>query len=198
MVIDTGLGIASLRSAARDIFAKRLTAVATHTHFDHIGGMHEFDERVVHESEAAIMMSGASPMMLRACDFSETMLRELSEVGYPVERDELISAVPEAAFDIAAHVTRPAPCTWAVREGDRLDLGNRSFEVMHLPGHLPGSIGLWEEATGVLFSGDAVYDGALLTNFPGANLDDYARTMRRLRDLPVRVVHGGHENSFAR
>jgi hypothetical protein len=77
--------------------------------------------------------------------------------------------VPDAAFDIAAHTTRPAPCTRKVREGDRLDLGDRSFEVLHLPGHSPGSIGLWEEDSGVLFSGDAVYDGGLLTGFPGAD-----------------------------
>ena len=198
MLIDTGLGIASLRNASQDIFDKRLMAVATHTHFDHIGGMHEFDERVVHQSEAAIMTDGSSPMMLRACDFSKAELNELSDLGYPVERDELITAVPEAAFDIAAHTTKPAPSTWSVREGDRIDLGNRNFEVMHLPGHSPGSIGLWEKATGTLFSGDAVYDGALLTNFPGANLDDYVHTMQRLRELPVRVVHGGHENSFGR
>jgi glyoxylase-like metal-dependent hydrolase (beta-lactamase superfamily II) len=196
MLIDTGLGISSLRDAARDIFDKRLTAVATHTHFDHIGGIFEFEERVVHESEAAIMADGSSPMMLRRCDFSAAELRELSDVGYPVERDELISAVPDTSFDIAAHRTQPAPCTWAVKEGDRLDLGNRSFEVLHLPGHSPGSIGLWEEATGTLFSGDAVYDGALLTNFPGSSLDDYVCTMLRLRELPVRVVHGGHEPSF--
>ena len=128
MLIDTGLGIASLRNASQDIFDKRLMAVATHTHFDHIGGMHEFDERVVHESEAAIMTDGSSPMMLRACDFSKAELNELSDLGYPVERDELITAVPEAAFDIAAHTTKPAPSTWSVREGDRIDLGNRNFE----------------------------------------------------------------------
>ena len=93
MLIDTGLGIASLRNASQDIFDKRLMAVATHTHFDHIGGMHEFDERVVHESEAAIMTDGSSPMMLRACDFSKAELNELSDLGYPVERDELITAV---------------------------------------------------------------------------------------------------------
>ena len=43
-----------------------------------------------------------------------------------------------------------------------VDIGNRHFEVLHLPGHSPGSIGLWEEASGTLFSGDAVYDGPLL------------------------------------
>jgi len=198
MLIDTGLGMASLREAAKDIFDKRLTAVATHTHFDHIGGMFEFDERIVHEREAAILADGSSPMMLRSCDFSEETHRELAEIGYPIESDELITALPDLAFKIAEHTTQPAPCTWAVREGDRIDLGDRSFEVLHLPGHSPGSIGLWEDASGVLFSGDAIYDGGLLTNFPGANLDDYVRTMLRLRELPVRVVHGGHENSFGR
>ena len=41
-------------------------------------------------------------------------------------------------------------------------LGDRHFEVLHLPGHSPGSIGLWERRTGILFSGDALYDGPLL------------------------------------
>ena len=68
--------------------------------------------------------------------------------------------------------------------------------MLHLPGHSPGSIGLWEAATGVLFSGDALYDGPLLDELDGSDIDDYCATMRRLRELPVRVVHGGHEPSF--
>ena len=51
---------------------------------------------------------------------------------------------------------------------------------------------------GVLFSGDAIYDGPLLDSLPGADLDAYERTMRRLRALPVEVVHGGHDESFGR
>ncbi len=69
---------------------------------------------------------------------------------------------------------------------------------MHLPGHSPGSIGLWEEATGILFSGDAVYDGPLLDELGGSDIGAYIATMRRLRELPVVVVHGGHEPSFGR
>jgi glyoxylase-like metal-dependent hydrolase (beta-lactamase superfamily II) len=83
-------------------------------------------------------------------------------------------------------------------DGDGVDLGDRAFEVLHLPGHSPGSIGLWEEATGTLFSGDAVYDGPLLDQLDGSDVDAYLSTMRRLRDLPVAVVHGGHEPSFGR
>lgn len=198
LVIDTGLGIASLRSAADDIFNKRITAVATHTHYDHIGGIYEFDERVVHESEATIMSQGLSEMVLRAGDFSEADRKELQALGYAVGGDELISAIPHSDFDIDKHRMRPAPCTLSVSEGDVIDLGDRVYEILHLPGHSPGSIGLWEEKTGVLFSGDAIYDGPLLTNFPGADIDQYVDTMLRLRTMPIRVVHGGHEDSFGK
>jgi glyoxylase-like metal-dependent hydrolase (beta-lactamase superfamily II) len=79
-----------------------------------------------------------------------------------------------------------------------IDLGNRHFEVLHLPGHSPGSIGLWEAATGTLFSGDAVYDGPLLDALPHSDRAAYARTMERLLALPVNVVHAGHDPSFGR
>jgi glyoxylase-like metal-dependent hydrolase (beta-lactamase superfamily II) len=70
--------------------------------------------------------------------------------------------------------------------------------VLHLPGHSPGSIGLWEAKTRTLFSGDAIYDGPLLDEIPGADIPAYVATMQRLRNLPVEVVHGGHDASFGR
>ncbi len=69
---------------------------------------------------------------------------------------------------------------------------------MHLPGHSPGSIGLWEQATGTFFSGDALYDGTLLDENPDSSIPDYIDTMKHIRNLPVSVVHGGHEPSFGR
>ena len=83
-------------------------------------------------------------------------------------------------------------------EGNIVDLGNRAFEVLHLPGHSPGSIGLWEAATGTLFSGDAIYDGPLLDEIDGSHIPTYIRTMKRLRELPVQIVHAGHDPSFGR
>jgi glyoxylase-like metal-dependent hydrolase (beta-lactamase superfamily II) len=55
LLVDTGLGIASLREAAADLFERPLVAVATHIHYDHVGGLHEFDTRVMHRAEAARM-----------------------------------------------------------------------------------------------------------------------------------------------
>jgi glyoxylase-like metal-dependent hydrolase (beta-lactamase superfamily II) len=59
-------------------------------------------------------------------------------------------------------------------------------------------MGLWEAASGTLFSGDAVYDGPLLDELPGSDIPRYVETMKRLRELPVSVVHAGHEPSFGR
>src|SRR4029077_17807898 len=52
LLIDTGMGVASLREAERHLLEKAVLAVATHTHLDHVGGHHEFDECLVHRLEA--------------------------------------------------------------------------------------------------------------------------------------------------
>jgi glyoxylase-like metal-dependent hydrolase (beta-lactamase superfamily II) len=80
-----------------------------------------------------------------------------------------------------------------------LDLGERKLAVLHLPGHTPGEIGLWEDETGTLFSGDCVYEsGVLLDELPESDIPRYVQSMERLRDLPVSVVHGGHDGPFGR
>jgi glyoxylase-like metal-dependent hydrolase (beta-lactamase superfamily II) len=83
-----------------------------------------------------------------------------------------------------------------LREGDRIDLGGRSLLVIEVPGHSPGQIALWEEATGMLIAADAIYDGPLVDDCWHSDVGAYCRTLRRLRDLPVRIVHGGHFPSF--
>ena len=199
LLVDTALGIVSLRRAAGDLLQKPVIAAATHTHFDHTGGMHEFGERLVHAAEAESMALADGGMVLRVSGFGATGVGLLEDAGYVMPDDgEFLSAHPHAGFDPDAHVLAPAAPSRIVDEGDVVDTGDRSFEVLHLPGHSPGSIGLWEAATGILFSGDAVYDGPLLDNIEGSDIGDYTRTMERLRRLPVTVVHGGHEPSFGR
>ncbi|HET6161735.1 MAG TPA: MBL fold metallo-hydrolase, partial [Dongiaceae bacterium] len=122
---------------------------------------------------------------------------KLAKAGYPFDGD-LITALPGADYDLSNYRLQDAPVTDIVAEGDVVDIGNRQFEVLHLPGHSPGSIGLWEAATGTLFSGDAIYDGPLLDEIDGADITAYVRTMKRLRDLPVQIVHAGHDPSFGR
>ena len=194
ILIDTGMGICSLRDAARDLFEKDLLAVATHTHYDHIGGFHEFEHCAVHRSEADGLLRPEEATLLRG-GVPLNELSNLEAAGYVLE-DQFIQRVPHQDYDISGFQIKPSKPNWLLDDGDIIDTGDRHFQVMHLPGHSPGSIGLWEEATGTLFSGDAIYDGPLLDNLPGSNLDDYIQTMETLRRLEVKIVHGGHEHSF--
>ena len=197
LLVDTGLGVASLREAARDLFEKPLAAVATHAHMDHTGGMHEFAQRWIHAAEAEAMASASNHLPLDLSAYDARARAWFASLGYDIAGG-LITARPDDAFDVAAHRLAPAAPTRRLAEGDVVDLGDRAFEVLHLPGHSPGSIGLWEAQTGTLFSGDAIYDGPLLDEIPGADIGAYTTTMRRLRDLPVECVHGGHDPSFGR
>jgi len=197
LLIDTGMGVASLREAARHLLEKAVLAVATHTHLDHVGGHHEFDECLVHRLEAGGLASTSGHDSLDTTQWDPADIAGLHNVGYEVPA-QLITALPHEGYKITDYVRRPAKATVIVEEGDIVDIGNRHFEVLHLPGHSPGSIGLWESSSGTLFSGDALYDGPLLDELPTSNITDYLLTMRRLRALPVRVVHAVHDPSFDR
>jgi glyoxylase-like metal-dependent hydrolase (beta-lactamase superfamily II) len=195
LLIDTGMGVASLHEAARHLFDNPVTAVATHTHIDHVGSLHEFSERVVHHAEAHELTRNAPNFSLYRNEHPPAFIESVQRAGYEVG-ETFISALPRADFDLHTLVRPAAPATRLVDEGDVIDLGNRIFEVLHLPGHSPGSIGLLEVRTGTLFSGDAIYDGPLLDDIPGSDIAAYIRTMRRLLNLTVRVVHAGHDPSF--
>jgi len=195
LVIDTGMGIASLQDAARHLFDKALSAVATHTHYDHVGSLHEFEDRIVHPAEAAKLETRSAKFSMYREDHAPESTAVLERAGYEIG-PTYITALPHADFNMTEFTFPAAPATRLVTEGDVIALGDRTFEILHLPGHSPGSIGLWEASTGTLFSGDAIYDGPLLDEIPGSDIAVYCETMTRLAQLPARVVHAGHDPSF--
>jgi glyoxylase-like metal-dependent hydrolase (beta-lactamase superfamily II) len=182
LLVDSGMGVVSLRRQVGILSGRPVLAVASHTHFDHIGAHHEFADRAVHRAEVDIM---AKPT--RRSTYADVYVNDDT-------LDEMFTMLPPGNYRSVTYEVSPAPATRLLGDGDIIDLGDRHFEVIHLPGHSPGGIGLWEAATGTLFSGDTVYDGPLVDDV----IDDYVRSMERLRALPVRVVHGGHFASFGR
>ncbi|MBW2291121.1 MAG: MBL fold metallo-hydrolase [Deltaproteobacteria bacterium] len=198
LLIDTGLGVASLRDEIADLTDKPLITLATHIHYDHVGSLHEFETRLMHPLEAPLMSDYRQFCALATSRLPQLFLDGLEAMGMPVTGDALIDALPHAEFDPDAFQTQSVEPTREVDEGDGIDLGDRHFEILHLPGHSVGSVGLWEQETRTLFSGDAIYDGPLLDELEDSNIPDYVATMKRLRELPVDVVHGGHDESFGR
>jgi len=182
LLIDSGLGVRSLREELPLLAECPVTCLATHAHFDHCGGLHEFDERIGHRLEAEIYAAPTNEATVATRYIGSSSFRRL----------------PRPAYEPLRYAITAAPLTRRVDDGDVIDLGNRVLRILHLPGHTRGHIGLWEEATGLLFSGDALYDGLLLDHFYAQAREEYVETMRRLRELPVRTVHGGHCRSFDR
>ncbi len=182
MMVDSGMGVVPLRQHIPLLSERPLDAVASHTHFDHIGAHHEFPCRLCHAAEADDL---ANP----------TRTNTLAD---PYVTDDIFTLLPPEPYHSTTYAVKSAPATRLLHDDDVIDLGDRHFQVIHTPGHSPGGIALWEVATQILFSGDIVYDGPLIEDTYHANAADYLASMERLYDLPVRVVHGGHFASYDR
>ncbi|MEL7086401.1 MAG: MBL fold metallo-hydrolase [Cyanobacteria bacterium J06597_1] len=185
LLIDTGLGVASLRHHLADLIDKPLLAIASHIHFDHAGGMVEFDHRAIHAAEAEALRQG---------DNYEALCTP--EQGWVLP--EHFEVEPHPGFTVTEYRLREAEPTQILQEGDVLDLGNRAFEVMHLPGHSHGCIALFDPQSRELFSGDVIYDGELLDELHCSDIPTYIATYERLQKLAVETAYPGHYRIFGK
>jgi glyoxylase-like metal-dependent hydrolase (beta-lactamase superfamily II) len=179
---DFGNGLASL-SAAFPKSERPMLAIASHAHVDHIGSFHEYMRRAGHALEA---------------DVFATMNDEGTFASWLVKLNGAVEHAPHAGWSMADYALEPAPLTETLADGDIVDLGDRKLRVLHLPGHSPGSIGLLDERNGEFFPADAIYDDVLIDDLLGSSVPDYLKTMARLADLDVHIVHPGHGGSFGR
>lgn len=192
LVIDAANGVGTLLPFVTALAQGRpMIAVATHGHFDHTGGLHEFEDRRCHADDADDVRH-PFPLRLLRERFSEGTDEIFEFYGFPVP-DVAVSAVPAVGFDLDAWVTPGAEPTTFLSEGDVVDLGDRLFEVLHVPGHTAGSIALWGPATGTLFTGDAAYVDDLLS------WDDevaFRASIARLAEVEASRVYAGHGRVF--
>jgi hydroxyacylglutathione hydrolase len=116
--------------------------------------------------------------------------------GAPIYRhplDEpfaLLANVAAAMWGFEAEASPPAD--HALEEGDTFEYGPHRFSVLHVPGHSPGSICLYEE--GVLIGGDVLFRGSIgRTDIPGGSLPQLLAGIReKVMPLPeeTRVLPG--------
>lgn len=181
LVIDTGMGLDSLKQWVMQHTQRPIKAIVTHSHFDHSGCLHEFDERLGHRAEADILARPDNENTLYSGAWTEIGIIDLQQ---------------HPDFSPETYHVKAAPLTGYLDEGDVIDLGDSVLQILHLPGHSPGSIGLWDASAATLFSGDALYDGALLDSLYHSDKTVYLHTLERIEGLGVEQFHAGHYPSF--
>jgi len=174
LLIDTGLGICNIYNEVVKLTDNLITAVATHVHWDHIGGHKYFPEFYAHKDELS-WLNGEFPldieqikeMVIDRCDLPE---------GYNVNTYEFFQGTP----------------TRVLKDNDVIDLGNRSVYVLHTPGHSPGHMSFFEKERGYLFTGDLVYKDTLFAYYPSTDPEAYLSSLKKVAQLPVERVFPAH------
>ncbi|MEO6317708.1 MAG: MBL fold metallo-hydrolase [Acidimicrobiales bacterium] len=97
--------------------------------------------------------------------------------------------------ELWGHVYPDRPWDQDLADGDELRSGGHELRVLHTPGHSPGGICLWDEANGVVFSADTLFNGG--PGATGRSFSSFPTIIESIRTklftLPAdTVVHTGH------
>jgi glyoxylase-like metal-dependent hydrolase (beta-lactamase superfamily II) len=152
--------------------------IMTHTHMDHIGCLAEIQEQIpwaelwMHTLEAEPLEQGDDRVV-----YGMEMFRGICEMQYGIK---------PGAFKF--QVDRK------LQGSENLEVGGMTWEVLHIPGHSPGSIGLYDRATKTLIPGDVVYADYAIGRFDlhGANGPELKDSLMRLAELEVEILLPGH------
>lgn len=165
MIIDPGAEPETILRTVQQMGLSIPLIVVTHAHMDHVDALHEVKEK----TNAQFALHEAEKELLSAAPMS--MLASLGIVPSksPPQPDRLLN------------------------DGDRIDVGELHFEVLHTPGHSPGGICLLGHE--VIFSGDTLFNfGIGRTDFSGGSYESLMNSIHdKLMVLPDEtVVYPGH------
>jgi glyoxylase-like metal-dependent hydrolase (beta-lactamase superfamily II) len=206
ILIDTGWdSVESLAALQQGLKEDRLsfkhiqTVVVTHIHPDHYGLASKIKQIcgatvTMHRIEAELIGS-------RYVDSGELLQglgSELKRNGVP--QDELPDMVGASSW-MKPFVVPENPDV-LLDQGDRINNGTFTLEVLWMPGHSPGHICLYEPRRRLFFSGDHVLFDAMpnvgLHPQSGENpMNDYIGSLRRTGDVGASFVFPGHGPTFS-
>jgi len=170
VLVDTGTGLffPQIRENLINlgIDPKKIKLIVnTHCHFDHVGGDKSF--RDLCNAEIAIHESDA-----RALEEGDNDLTLATMFGKKMK---------------SITVDR------RLKERDKIKTSNFCFEVIHTPGHTPGSICLYESKKKILISGDTLFsDGIGRSDLPGGDSDLLRESLKKLSKLKITYLLPGH------
>jgi glyoxylase-like metal-dependent hydrolase (beta-lactamase superfamily II) len=171
-VLDTGVGIGDIKGVIEKITDKPYYLVISHGHGDHIGNIGMFDEIWINELDRE---SINAPFPVEGRKGYAAMIAEREHKSYPYSMDE----------DFPVWDKKPAlhPLT----DGQVFDLGGRKVTAYHCPGHTPGEMVFIDDATRILFAGDACNNNLMLGSRPGTpgfiSIERAGAALRRILDM---------------
>jgi len=187
LVIDTMFGYGNLKNFCREITDLPLTLVNTHFHGDHAGGNFDFDEFYMHANDIP-QMRGMMDAIQDPAAYRAKMLERMKNAALPENKDSIT----------VADFSMPHPVLmWPIWDGDVFDLGNRTVEVIHVPGHSAGEIVLLDRTTRICFSGDACNSNTLLFAGRGISVEEYLDSLKHFKTFQGEFdrCYGGHEEA---
>ena len=163
MLFDTGMGVSPIDRVIKQLTDKPVFVVLSHSHFDHVGGAHLFDEVWGMDVPAARRnQAGEANKYLQIYAPPESFLKE---------------RIP-ADFDPEKYKIKKYKLTNFLLNGMRFDLGNRVLETYFAPGHSPDSIVMVDRLNRLLWTGDVFYVGQLFAYLGETNMKDYTKHSR--------------------
>jgi len=176
LLIDTGLGISNIQEVVKKLTDKPVIAIATHIHWDHIGGHKYFPDFYAHEEELS-WLNGEFPLTLEQIK-AMVIDRCDQPAGFEVDKYEFFQGKP----------------TRVLKDNEQIDIGGRAIQILHTPGHSPGHLCFWETERGYLFTGDLVYKDTLFAYYPSTDPQAYLKSLKRIAALPVQRVFPAHHS----
>jgi len=158
---------------SEEILRQRLTPgaiAATHGHFDHL--------LAAGEIQAAFQI----PFFIHKKD--EKILKNLNKnTKFWLKREV---------------ITLPIKVSGYLQDGSKISFGKSNLEIIHLPGHTPGSVALFNQDDKIAFVGDLISEYGLgRTDFTYSNKLDFKKSLQKLKDLLVGYrLYPGHGNQF--
>ncbi|MCI2048843.1 MAG: MBL fold metallo-hydrolase [Lachnospiraceae bacterium] len=168
-LIDSGMGIGSLKTEVLKYTDLPIVLINTHCHPDHAGGNAEFDPALINPADMDV--------------FKRMATKEF--------RTQDIAHMPGDDWASKLQPTGPDPI--AASDGQIIDLGGRQLEIIFTPGHTHGSLCVYEEATGVLFSGDNIQGRTTaLREWNSTTVLEFYNSLLKLRSRNIRRILTGH------
>ena len=183
LLFDTGNGIGIISDLVTELTDLPVIVLNSHTHFDHMGGNAEFQDILAMDSDYTKRnMKGYA---------NEAMRNEVSD-------EAICSVLPDGVVPAVHHIA-PFSAKELIRDGHKIDLGDRVLKVLSTPGHTPDSVSMLDQEKGLLWPGDIFYAGPIWLFFPETDLGDFYRSVDRLCSLvpELKTLHPSHNSPIA-